>query len=36
VQILKGGEAWQHLVPLSEQAIELLRGLLLDGKPASE
>jgi len=36
VQILKGGHAWQHLVPLSEQAIELLRGLLVDGKPASE
>jgi integrase len=36
VQILKGGEAWQHLVPLSDQAIELLKGLLVDGKPASE
>jgi integrase len=36
VQILKGGQAWQHLVPLSEQAIELLRSLLIDGKPASE
>jgi integrase len=32
VQILKGGHAWQHLVPLSEQAIELLHGLLVDGK----
>jgi len=36
VQILKGGEAWRHLIPLSEQAIELLRGLLIDGKSASE
>jgi integrase len=36
VQILKGGEAWQHLVPLSDQAIGLLGGLLVDGKPASE
>ena len=37
VQILKGGRGpWQHLIPLSEQAIDLLRGLLIDGKPASE
>lgn len=36
VQILKGGTAWQHLVPLSEQAIELLKGLLVDGEAASE
>lgn len=36
VQILKGGQAWQHVVPLSGQAIELLQGLLVDGKPASE
>ncbi len=36
VQILKGGEAWQHLVPLSDQAIELLKSLLVDGNPASE
>jgi integrase len=36
VQILKGGEAWQHLVPLSDQAIDLLKDLLVDGKPASE
>jgi integrase len=36
VQILKGGQAWRHLIPLSDQAIELLRGLLVDGKPASE
>jgi integrase len=36
VQILKGGKAWQHLVPLSDQAIELLKSLLVDGKPASE
>jgi integrase len=36
VQILKGGQAWQHLVPLSEQALDLLNGLLVDGKPASE
>lgn len=34
--ILKGGQAWQHLVPLSEQALQLLNGLLVDGKPASE
>ncbi len=34
-QILKGGrEPWQHQVPLSDQAIELLRGLLVDGKPS--
>ena len=36
VQILKGGEAWQHLIPLSEQAMELLRGLMVDGKPVGE
>src|SRR5262249_5801441 len=36
VQILKGGHAWQHLVPLSDQAIELLRGLLVDGKHTAE
>jgi integrase len=36
VQILKGGHAWQHVVPLSDQAIDLLRGLLVDGKPPSE
>jgi integrase len=37
VQILKGGrEPWQHHVPLSDQAIELLRGLMVDGKPSSE
>jgi integrase len=36
VQILKGGNAWQHLVPLSDQAMDLLRGLLVDGKPVSE
>jgi hypothetical protein len=29
---VKGGEAWQHMVPLSEQAIDLLRGLVLEGK----
>jgi integrase len=36
VQILKGGREWQHFVPLSDQAIELLRGLLVDGKAISE
>jgi integrase len=36
VQILKGGTAWQHLIPLSDPAIDLLRGLLIDGKPAGE
>jgi integrase len=36
VQILKGGRAWQHLIPLSDQAIELLQGLMVDGKPVSE
>jgi integrase len=36
VQILKGGQAWQHLVPLSDKAIDLLQGLLVDGVPASE
>ena len=34
--ILKGGQARQHLVPLSEQALQLLNGLLVDGKPAFE
>lgn len=36
VQVLKGGKAWQHMVPLSDQAIELLRGLMIDGKPVGE
>lgn len=36
VQILKGGKAWQHQVPLSDQAIELLQSLMVSGKPASE
>jgi integrase len=36
VQILKGGQAWQHLVPLSDQTIELLNGLMVEGKPTSE
>lgn len=36
VQILKGGQAWQHMVPLSDQAIEFLKGLLVDGEPAGE
>lgn len=36
VQILKGRDAWQHLIPLSDQAIELLQGLMVDGEPASE
>jgi integrase len=36
VQILKGGQAWQHLVPLSDQAMDLLRGPLVDGKPVGE
>lgn len=36
VQILKGGRAWQHLVPLNDQAIELLRGLMVDGTPNGE
>ena len=36
VAILKGGHAWQHTVPLSDQAIDLLRGLLVDGKPNGE
>lgn len=36
VQILKGGKAWQHQVPLSEQAVALLQSLMVDGKPASE
>ena len=36
VQIFKGGRVWQHHVPLSDQAIELLRSLMIDGKPAGE
>jgi hypothetical protein len=32
--ILKGGLACRHLAPLSDQAIELLRGLMIDGKLA--
>jgi len=36
VQILKGGTPWQHLVPLSDQAVALLRGLMVDGKPVDE
>ena len=36
MQILKGGQAWQHVVPLSDQAIELLRGLMVDGMPNGE
>ncbi len=36
VQILKGGKAWQHLVPLSDQAFALLQGLMIDGKPVGE
>ena len=36
VQILKGGRAWQHVIPLSDQALDLLRGLLVDGKPVGE
>ncbi len=37
VEILKGGgEPWQHLIPLSDQAVELLGGLLVDGKPVGE
>src|SRR6185369_12141792 len=37
VQILKGGgEPWQHQVPLSDQAIELLRSLMIDGEPTTE
>jgi integrase len=36
VQILKGGQAWQHLIPLSDQTIELLRGLRVDGKPVGD
>jgi integrase len=36
VQILKGGKAWQHQVPLSEQAVELLQGLMVNGEPVSE
>src|SRR5262249_10874179 len=30
VPILKGGRARQHVIPLSDQALELLRGLLID------
>jgi integrase len=37
VQILKGGrEPWQHFVPLSDQAMELLRSLLVEGEPTTE
>lgn len=36
VQILKVGNACQHLIPLSDQALDLLRGLLVDGKPVGE
>jgi integrase len=36
VQILKGGKAWHHQVPLSDQAIELLRSLVVEGEPTSE
>jgi len=36
VQILKGGRAWQHQVPLSDQAVELLQSLMVSGKSASE
>jgi integrase len=37
IEILKGGrEPRQHLIPLSDQALELLRGLLVDGKPTSK
>jgi integrase len=36
VQILKGGQAWQHLIPLSDQAIDLLKSLLVDDEPVSE
>jgi integrase len=36
VEILKGGQAWQHVVPLSDQTMILLRSLLVDGKPNSE
>src|SRR5262249_4062975 len=36
VQILKGGKAWQHQVPLSEQVVELLQGLMVNGEPMSE
>lgn len=36
VQILKGGrEPWVHQVPLSDQAIELLRAMLVDGKAST-
>ncbi len=33
VQILKGGKSWRHMIPLSTQAIGLLQGLLVEGKP---
>jgi integrase len=37
VQILKGSrEPWQHQIPLSDQAMDLLRALLVDGKPTAE
>jgi integrase len=37
VPVLKGGGVpWLHQVPLSDQAVALLRGLLVDGKPATE
>lgn len=36
VQILKGGDAWQHLIPLSDQAIDLLKGLMVEGAPVGE
>jgi integrase len=37
VEIFKGGrEPWQHQVPLSDQAMDLLRSLLVDGNPPTE
>ena len=37
VQVFKGGrEPWQHQVPLCDQAIDLLRDLLVDGKPTAD
>jgi integrase len=37
VQIVKGGRVpWQHQVPLSDHAVDVLRGLLVDGKPTTE
>jgi integrase len=36
VQILKGGKAWRHMIPLSDQAIDLLQGLMVDGKPVGD